>query len=176
VKASAFLATSLDGFIARPDGGLDWLEMPATNDDHGFGAFMESIDALVMGRNTYDIVDSMDVAWPYGDTPTFVLTNRPLEIPEDLKGVIEARDVAPPALVEELDRLGHRHLYVDGGATIQSFLDAGLLDRITITTLPILIGEGIPLFGPLADDVELSLVSTVAFTSGLVQSTYDVVR
>lgn len=173
MKGSVFIATSLDGFIARKDGSLDWLDLPEDNEDYGFAAFIDSVDALVMGRNTFDTVAAMG-EWPYGDTPVIVLTHRPMDIPAALSDVVETSDLAPPDLAEALDRRDIRHVYVDGGATIRSFLEAGLVDRMIITTLPVLIGDGIPLFGGTVGDVALRHVNTVSYTNGPVQTTYDV--
>ena len=176
MKASAFVATSLDGYIARSDGAIDWLGPSGDegNEDYGFAAFMDSVDMLVMGRNTYDTVMATG-EWPYGDTPVIVLTHRPIEIPAELAHLVEARERPPIELVEELAGRGVDHLYVDGGATIQTFLSAGLVQRLIITTLPVLLGNGIPLFGTVDADVHLRHVNTVSFTNGLVQTTYDVV-
>ena len=174
MKGSVFIARSADGFIARKDGSLDWLEVPEANEDYGFAGFMDSIDALVMGRNTYDAVLAMG-EWPYGGKPVIVMTSRPLPIPEELSGVVEASALAPREVSDELDRRGTHHVYVDGGRTIQSFLDAGLVGRMTITTIPVLLGEGIPLFGAVDGDVRLRHVGTVSYTNGLVQTTYEVV-
>ena len=168
-----YIATSLDGYIARSDGSLDWLGVTEENEDYGFGAFMESVDALVMGRNTYDAVMAIG-EWPYGDTLVIVLTHRLLEIPADRTGIVEATDLGPLKLAEELERRGIEHVYVDGGTTIRSFLEAGLVQRMTITTIPVLIGAGIPLFGSQEGDIRLRLVDSIAYTNGLVQSTYDV--
>ena len=173
MRASVYIATSLDGYIARSDGSLDWLGVAEENEDYGFAAFMQSVDALVMGRNTYDAVMAMG-EWPYGDTLVIALTHRPLDIPADLTGVVEATELGPLELAEELDRRGIEHVYVDGGTTIRSFLEAGLVQRLTITTIPVLIGAGIPLFGPQEGDIRLRLVDSIAYTNGLVQSTYDV--
>ena len=174
MKGSVFIATSADGFIARKDGSLDWLEVPEANEDYGFAGFMDSVDALVMGRNTYDAIAAMG-EWPYGGKPVIVMTSRPLQIPEALTGVVEASALAPLEVADELDRRGTHHVYVDGGRTIQSFLDAGLVGRMTITTIPVLLGEGIPLFGAVDGDVRLRHVDTVSYTNGLVQTTYEVV-
>jgi len=173
VRASVFIATSLDGYIARTDGSLDWLGVPDQNEDYGFAAFMDLVDALVMGRNTYDAVVAMG-EWPYGVKPVIVLTHRPLEIPAGFGGAVEASDLAPLDLAEALDRRGIKHVYVDGGHTIRSFLEADLVGRMTITTIPVLIGGGIPLFGAQEGDVRLRFVDSIAYTNGLVQSTYDV--
>jgi dihydrofolate reductase len=176
VKTSAFVATSLDGYIARSDGAVDWLGPSGDegNEDYGFAAFMDSVDMLVMGRNSYDTVMAIG-EWPYGDTPVIVLTHRPIEIPAELAHLVEAREQPPIELAEELAHRGVDHVYVDGGATIQSFLSAGLVQRLIITTLPVLLGSGIPLFGAVDADIHLRHVNTVSFTNGLVQTTYDVV-
>ena len=173
MRASVFVAVSLDGFIARPDGSVDWLDVPQENEDYGFAAFMDSVDALVMGRNTFDFVMATG-EWPYGDKPVIVLTHRPLQVPAGLAGVVETSALVPLELADELDHHGTGHVYVDGGATIRSFLDAGLVDRMIITTIPILIGTGIALFGASAADIALRHVNTMTYTSGLVQTTYDV--
>lgn len=177
---SAFLATSLDGFIAREDGSLDWLQgsgesdEPPTDEDHGYRAFMTDIDAIVMGRDTYEKVRTFD-AWPY-EKPVVVLTHRDLEVPEELAGRVEAMAGPLAEVVAALAERGLRRLYVDGGRTIQGFLDAGLLDEITISRVPVLIGTGIPLFGPVRADIALRHVSTRTFEGGMVQSTYEVER
>ncbi len=174
MRAFVYIATSLDGFIARADGSLDWLGVPEENEDYGFGAFMDSVDALAMGRNTFDAVMAMG-EWPYGNKPTFVLTHRPLDLPTSLTGLVEATELAPRKLAAELDRREIERVYVDGGETIRSFLDAGLVERLTITTIPVLLGAGIALFGHAAADVRLRLVDSIAYTNDLVQSTYDVI-
>lgn len=173
MRASVFVAVSLDGYIARPDGSVDWLDVPEVNEDYGFAAFIDSVDALVMGRNTFDFVMATG-EWPYRDKPVIVLTSRPLEVPAELAEVVETSALAPLELADELDRRGMGHVYVDGGVTIQSFLGAGLVDRMIITSIPVLIGKGIPLFGPTAADISLRHVNTMTYTNGLVQTTYDV--
>lgn len=195
VRASAFIATSLDGFIAREDGGLDWLpgtqgyevpdgtpdagggvvgsaEAPAP-EDHGYGAFMATVDALVMGRRTFETVRAFH-PWPYGDTPVVVLAHRDPGIPPELADRVEAMAGAPAEVLQALAARGFRHVYVDGGRTIQGFLAAGLLQRLVLTRVPVLLGRGVPLFGPLLRDVALRHVATRAFSSGLVQSEYEV--
>ena len=176
VRCSVFVGVSLDGFIAREDGGIDWLDTPddEPGEDYGYHAFFASVDALVMGRNTYELVRTFD-AWPYGSKPVIVLTTRPLEIPEELRDRVSTMSGEPAEIVRELGARGMRHLYVDGGVTIQRFLAAGLIHRMTITRLPILIGTGIPLFGPIPHDIRLRHVATRVFRNGMVQSTYDVV-
>ncbi|MFQ5426757.1 MAG: dihydrofolate reductase family protein [Gaiellales bacterium] len=173
MRASAYVATSLDGYIARPGGELDWLRPDgAGEEDFGFAAFMRSVDVLVMGRNTYDAV--VTGAWPYGETPVTVLTSREIDIPLRLAGHVQASSAAPLALADELDERGLCHAYVDGGRTIQSFLAVGLVDEITITRVPIVLGSGIPLFERLNEDVRLRHLGTTSFDNGYVQSRYRV--
>lgn len=169
MKASVFVGASVDGFIARADGGLDWL--PADGGEpHGFEEFMASVDALVMGRNTFDVVLAFG-GWFYGAKPVFVLSNRPLP-PAPAGAIVERITGAPADIVAALAARGVGHIYVDGGITIQQFLRAGLIQRLIVTRVPVLIGEGIPLFGPLPADVRLEHVATRSFPSGLVQTEY----
>lgn len=168
LKASIFIGTSLDGFIARPDGALDFLP-EGGGEEHGYQAFMASVDALVIGRKTYETVLGFD-AWPFGEKPVFVLSTHPLA-PAPV-GRMEQMAGEPAEIVAKLEARGFGHLYIDGGDTIQRFLRAGLIDRIIITRVPVLIGEGIPLFGALPRDVPLHHVATRQYQSGLVQSEY----
>jgi dihydrofolate reductase len=176
-RASAFIATSLDGFIARPDGSLDWLDdaqaLIPEGEDCGYLEFMASIDGLVMGRHTFDRVLTFD-SWPYGHTPVYVMSHAPVAIPIAVAQSVHWFQGTVEALVAQLGRASFRHLYVDGGQTIQGFLRAGLLDDITITVIPVLLGAGRPLFGPLPHDVELTLMHSRAYEFGFVQSTYRI--
>ena len=174
MKASVYIATSLDGFIARPDGDINWLGEPSEDgEDYGYQEFIDTVDFLVMGRNTYDKVLSFG-QWPYSK-PVVVLTNRPLTIADDLAKSVETMSGSPADIVDELSKRGVEHLYIDGGKTIQNFLDANLIQRIIITKIPILLGEGIPLFGPLHKNFRLKHVGTQTFANGYVQSEYEVV-
>lgn len=174
MQCNVFIATSLDGFIAREDGGIDWLGDPAAGaEDHGFQAFFDSVDALVMGRNTYELVRTFP-SWPYGEKRVVVLTSRPLDLPPAHRGRAEAMSGSPTEVVARLAARGHRRLYVDGGVTIQRFLLEGLIDEMVITRIPILLGSGIPLFGDLPHDVHLRHLETRSYESGLVQSRYEV--
>jgi len=175
MKASAFIATSLDGFIARPDGAIDWLEGPESvnGDDYGYREFMATVDFLVMGRRTFEKVLGFG-EWSYGTQPVVVLSSRPLAIPDELAGTVEGMSCAPVDVVSRLAERGAEHLYVDGGVTIQRFLAAGLIHRLIITRIPVLIGTGIALFGPVSADVVLKHVGTRSFSNGLVQSEYEV--
>ena len=173
MKASVFVGTSLDGFIARPSGAFDFL--PADGGEpHGYQEFFASVDALVIGRNTFDVVLAFPT-WYYGDKPVFVLSNRPLP-PPPAGAVVERRSGDPAAILGGLEGRGIGHVYVDGGSTIQQFLRAGLIDRLVITRVPVLIGEGISLFGPTGRDIALRHVATQQFSGGLVKSEYEVVR
>lgn len=180
MRASAFIATSLDGFIARADGALDWLPgvdaNAAPGDDHGYSAFMADVDVVVWGRATYEVVLGFDMAWPFEGKRVVVLstTLTAADVPERLAGRIEVHPGPIPALVAHLEAGGARHAYVDGGAVIRGFLREGLLDAITLTRVPVLIGTGIPLFGDVGRDVAFDHLRTVAYPNGLVQSTYAV--
>lgn len=177
IRASVYIATSLDGFISRVDGSLDWLEtanaMVPLGEDCGYAAFMQTIDTLVMGRNTFEQVLTFD-PWPYPDHKVIVLTSRPLTLPLALASKVSVMADSPRHLVDQLAARGAQHLYIDGGQTIQSFLSAGLINQITITVIPILLGAGRPLFGPLGHDQKLRLISSHAYEFGFVQSTYRV--
>ncbi|MGH7515665.1 MAG: dihydrofolate reductase family protein [Gemmatimonadales bacterium] len=173
MNTSVFVGVSVDGFIARADGALDWL--PAGGgEEHGYEAFMASVDALVIGRKTYDTVLGFD-PWPYGDKPVFVLSTRPLD-PAPAGAVVARMSGEPAEIVSQLAARGFRHAYVDGGITIQRFLRAGLIERLVVTRVPVLIGTGIPLFGDLPDDIRLGHVATRQYATGLVQSEYVVLR
>ena len=172
MRGAVHIATSLDGFIARSDGSIDWLDtVEDGNEDYGFYAFLDSVDALLMGRNTYDVVLGFG-AWPYGDKPVFVATHRSLEPNRD---TVEPIAGTPAEIAATFDDRGIERVYVDGGETIRAFLDAGLIERMSITTIPVLIGNGIPLFTGVSRDISLRLVDSLAYTNGLVQSTYDVI-
>lgn len=171
MKASVFVGTSLDGFIARSNGDLDWLP-PGGGEEHGYETFMASVDALVIGRKTFETVLAFDT-WPYGPKPVFVLSTRELA-PAPPGAVVERMAGPPPEIVAQLSARGIRHIYVDGGLTIQRFLQAGLIQRIIITRVPVLIGTGIPLFGATGGDIPLRHIATRQYASGLVQSEYQV--
>jgi len=169
MEASVFVGTSLDGFIARIDGALDFLP-PGGGEPHGYDEFIATVDALVIGRKTYETVLGFD-SWPYRSKLVFVLSSGPLaDAPSD--AILERLSGPPLEVVKQLSARGIRHIYVDGGITIQRFLQAGLIQRIVITRVPVLLGEGIPLFGALPGDVPLRHIGTRYFPSGLVQSEY----
>src|SRR3954463_7968776 len=171
MKSSVFIATSLDGYIARANGDLDWLP-PGGGEEHGYEAFIATVDALVIGRKTYETVLAFDT-WPYGEKPVFVLSTRALAAAPP-GSMVERLSGAPADIVSRLAARGIGHIYVDGGITIQRFLQAGLIQRLIITRVPVLIGDGIPLFGQTPRDVVLKHVGTRQYASGLVQSEYEV--
>jgi dihydrofolate reductase len=174
MKASVFVGTSVDGFIARRDGGLDFLP-PGGGEPHGYDEFIATVDAIVIGRKTFETVLGFGGAWPYGRKRVVVLSGRPVDLSVVDGGVVEQMGGPPEEIVSRLAASGARHLYVDGGVTIQRFLRAGLVDRLVVTRVPVLIGEGIPLFGSLPHDVRLRHVATRSYPSGLVQSEYEIV-
>lgn len=169
-----YIATSLDGFIARPDGAIDWLESTepqVEGEDYGWAEFIASVDGIVMGRATFDQLLGFD-QWIYGELPMTVLTTTRKQVPEHLRATVRLSDLEPAALLRDLGERGHRRLYVDGGKTIQSFLREGLIDELVITRLPVLIGQGIPLFGPLDGDIGWQHLRTQVYDNGLVKSSY----
>src|SRR5580693_8385697 len=172
MTASVFIGTSVDGFIARPNGDLDFLPQGG-GEPHGYDEFMASVDALVIGRNTFEKVMSFE-GWPYGEKRVVVLSSRPVDLSVVRNGVVEQMSGSPAEIVSQLAATGAHHLYIDGGITIQGFLRAGLIQRLIITRVPVLIGEGIPLFGTLPRDIRLRHVATRHYPSGLVQSEYEV--
>jgi dihydrofolate reductase len=173
MMVSVFIGTSLDGFIARLNGEFDFL--PAGGGEpHGYDEFFASVDALVIGRKTFETVLAF-ATWPYGDKRVVVLSSKPVDFSAVRGGVVEQMGGPPAEIVAKLAASGAHHLYVDGGITIQHFLRAGLIQRLIITRVPVLIGEGIPLFGALPRDVQLQHVATAHYASGLVKSEYRIV-
>lgn len=167
VQCSVFIATSLDGFIARKDGGLDWLKtVEQPGEDYGYAEFAGSVDAIVMGRSTYDIVVGFDV-WPYAGKRMFVLTHRPTTARHGEEMIAGT----PADVVAKLEDEGVKRAYIDGGATIRQFLAAGLIDDITVSVIPILLGDGIPLFG--GTEHPLALEAVEQWPTGLVQLRYQ---
>ena len=174
VKVSVYIATSLDGFIARKNGDIDWLSGGEDSEDYGYAEFMSTVDFIVMGRNTYEKVLTFG-GWPY-QKKVIVLTGRDLLVPANLTEKVERLHFSPAELIGELQSRDIRQIYLDGGVTIQRFLRAGLVDEMTITTIPILIGEGLPLFGALDKDISVELLRSQSFTNGFVQNKYRVLK
>ena len=171
--ASVFIGTSVDGFIARPDGSSDFL--PAGGGEpHGYIEFFNSVDALVIGRGTFETVLAFP-EWPYGDKRVIVLSSQPLDLSKVPGNRVEQMQGSPREIVSKLEARGIRHIYVDGGVTVQGFLRAGMIQRLIITRVPVLIGQGIPLFGSLPNDIRLEHVQTQHYASGLVKTEYRVI-
>lgn len=171
-RTSTFVAMSLDGFLARSDGSVDWLE-PFQGEEHGYQAFFESVDTLVVGRRTYEFVRQMlgsGLPWPYRGKRCVVMTHRPIEG----RNQERAFSGEPGALLETLGADGARHVYVDGGVVIRSFLAAALLDEVIVSVVPCLLGSGFPLFGGVKLETGLALASATSFKNGLVQLHYRV--
>jgi len=171
VKLSVFCGVSVDGFLARPDHALDFLHT-GEQVPHGFEEFYGSVDVVVIGRKTFEVVLTFE-KWFYGKKAVVVLSSRPLDFSRVKGGVVEQMSGAPAEIAGLLQARGFKHAYIDGGITIQRFLAAGLIDRLVITRVPVLIGEGIPLFGPVPRDIRLRHVATRAYEGGLVQSEYE---
>jgi dihydrofolate reductase len=168
-----FIAASLDGYIARPDGGLDWLlSYDDGGDDRGYAAFIAGVDVIVMGRGTFETVLSFD-PWPY-DLPVLVLSSTMggSDVPDRLQGRVAVANLTPAGAMAHLAQAGHKRAYVDGGRLVQAFLAAGLIEDMIVTRAPVLLGTGRPLFGGLPQDVPLTHLGTKAYPSGLVQSHY----
>lgn len=178
MKCSAFIATSLDGYIADEHGSIAWLEeinkrVPA-GEDCGYSAFVSQVDALVMGRNTFQQVLSFPV-WPYAGKKVFVLSATMPFIPVAVSAHAELLNASPGEVVARLAQRGYKHLYIDGGATIRGFLAAGLLDEITITLVPAALGRGKPLFGEESGSTRFDLMGSHSYPFGFVQNRYRVV-
>ena len=175
VTTHVFIATSLDGYIARHNDDIDWLlQRDDPNEDHGYTAFIADKDWIVMGRGSYEKVRTFET-WPY-DRPVLVLSrqlaNTP--VPDALRGKVQFSSRTPKEVLDDLARQNARRVYLDGGQVIQSFLREGLVADMVITTVPVLLGSGKPLFGVLPHDIDLTLLSSRSFPSGLVQSHYRV--
>lgn len=170
MMVSVFIGTSVDGFIARTNGDLDFLP-PDGGEPHGYTEFIATVDALVIGRKTFETVLAYPT-WPYGQKRVVVLSSKPIDLSSARGGIVEQMAGPPAEIVAKLAASGVRHVYVDGGITIQKFLPAGAVQRLIITRVPVLIGEGIPLFGALPHDVRLTHMSTQHYPSGLVKSVY----
>ena len=174
MTASVFVGTSVDGFIARQNGDLDWL--PAGGGEpHGYDEFIASVDTIVIGRKTFETVLAFEM-WPYGNKRVVVLSSHAVDLSTAgaRGGIVEQMGGDPAEIVSSLAARGAQHLYVDGGVTIQRFLRSGLIHRLVITRVPVLIGDGVPLFGSLPRDIRLRHVVTRSYESGLVQSEYEV--
>ncbi|WP_421773692.1 dihydrofolate reductase family protein [Gracilimonas sp.] len=179
MKCSVYIATSTDGYIAKPDGGIEWLHRAeyadATNLGLVYTDFISTVDAIVMGRHSYEKVLTFD-EWYYEDMEVIVLTTQDLTIPDHLNenGKVRFESGTPQEIVAKLSGEGKQHLYIDGGITIQRFLEAKLINELTITVIPILLGKGIPLFGKGSVEQPLELIDVFSSDSGTVQKRYKI--
>ena len=177
MKFIGYIATSLDGFIAREDGGLDWLEKEEFADpegsDYGWEKHIENLDAMIMGKNTFLKVLQIG-QWVYGNLEVFVASRSLSEkdIPEHLRQKVKLISGTAQELSEHMRTLGKKRIYIDGGKLLQSFIRKNLLDELTITRMPVLIGSGIPLFGSLDSDIPMIHIKTDSFKSSVTQSLY----
>jgi dihydrofolate reductase len=174
MKLSVFCGVSVDGFLARPGDALDFLQT-GEEEPHGFQEFLASVDVVVIGRRTFDVVRKLGHLALYGKKPLVVLSRHALDFSAATEGIIEQMSDHPARIVTQLQSRGFQHAYIDGGVTIQRFLAAGLIDRMVITRVPVLIGSGIPLFGPVPRDISLRHMETRCYKGGLVQSEYEVI-
>jgi len=184
MKCSVYIATSTDGYIATTEGEVDWLHSAGNpdadmgdNPDMGFGAYMASVDCMIMGRKCMEMISSMNLSpeqWPYGDIHIVVLSNTLKTPPENLQGKMEMYSGEITDLIAQLESKGLKHAYIDGGSTITSFLNFKLINEMTITRAPVLLGAGIPLFGKLNNHIKLVEAESTAFANDFVQEKYGV--
>lgn len=173
MKLSVFCGTSVDGFLARMDDTFDFLQTDQ-HEPHGFAEFLASVDVVVIGRRTFEVVLKLGHLTLYGSKPVIVLSSRPLDFSSAKGANVVQMSGEPTEIVGQLKARGFKHAYLDGGVTIQRFLAAGCVDRLVITRVPVLIGAGIPLFGAVPFDIRLRHVATRSYPGGLVQSEYEV--
>jgi dihydrofolate reductase len=176
-RNSVFIAISLDGYIADKNGGIDWLDsipMP-DNIDMGYDDFTSQIDALVMGRITFETVCGFDIDWPY-QKPVFVLSTTLTEIPEKFKGKAHLVKGTVPEVLKQIHQKGFFRLYIDGGVTIQSFLREDLIDELVITIIPVLLGGGSPLFSHLSKELEFECIESKVYLNKIVQNRFRRIR
>lgn len=176
MDCKVFIATSLDGYIATPDGGIDWLikasGVAPKGEDCGYGELMSSIDVLIMGRNSFEKVLTFE-SWPYGEKPVIVMSQKGVDIPEHLENTVSQSTESPTEIVSRLEGEGIKGAYIDGGAVIQSFLAAGLINEMIITIVPIILGKGISLFGSKNTMQKLRLLDCKSYEFGFVQFKYE---
>ena len=172
MKISVFIAMSLDGFIAGENDELDWLRAVESKDeDYGYKKFFSTVDAILLGRNTYEKIIKFE-SWPYHEKTCYIATNRPLHPLYNEKSV----SGSPDEIFQFLKQNNHRHIYLDGGKLIHSFLEKKQIDEMTISVIPLLLGRGIPLFSKHEHIINLSLQRAKSFPSGLTQLCYKVIK
>lgn len=184
MKCSVFIATSIDGMIAKKDGSVDWLHSAGnlnadmgSRADMGFNDYISSVDCMIMGRKCMEAISSMNLTpehWPYGSLRIIVLSNSLKNLPANMQGKVELYSGNLNDLISNLESEGFTHAYIDGGTTIRGFLKLKMINEITITRAPILLGEGIPLFGSIEQDIKLTESKAEAFPNDFVQVRYKV--
>ena len=177
MKNSVFIATSLDGFISDKEGKIDFLHSfpNPDNEDLGYSEFMKGVDGIIMGRTTFETVCSFDIEWPY-KVPVFVLSNTLKNIPSQITGVVKIVNGNLTEIILNLNNQGYRNLYIDGGKTIQNFLGEDLIDEITITTIPIILGGGTSLFGNLTSPINFRCINSTIYLKSIVQNKFSRLR
>ena len=190
MKCSIFIAPSVDGYIATEDGGVHWLETvgktvsekDASSDlmeyfTNTFSNYIKSVDCMVIGRKLMEVLSSFNLTpeqWPYGDTEIIVLSTTIKEPPANLKNRVQMYSGTIPELITKLEKEGHKHAYVDGGTTITAFLNFQLIDEMTLTLAPVLLGSGVPLFGKLFKQIKLEDAQATAFPNNFIEIKYKV--
>lgn len=182
MKCSVYIATSADGYIATSDGDVDWLHTAGNfeagmseNPDMGFDEFIASVDCMIMGRKCMDAIAGFNLTpeqWPYGDTKIYVLSNTMKEPPENLRNKVEMYSGDILKLISQLKSSGYKHAYIDGGTTITNFINLQLLNEMTITKAPIILGKGIPLFSELNKSIKLTNIEATVFPNGFIQERF----
>ena len=172
-KNSVFMACSLDGYIADKQGGIEWLhDFPNPEDDDlGYSDFISKIDAVVMGRKSFETVLSFDMDWPY-TLPVFVLSHMLRKVPSDLEGKVHLLGGPVKEVVAEIHEKGYHRLYIDGGKSVQNFLKADLIDEMIITRIPKLLGGGTPLFGELSRTLDFQCIGSKIYLDAIVQNVF----
>lgn len=184
MKCSVFIAASADGFIAKIDDSIDWLHTAGRQEvemgdeaDMGFKAFIDSVDCMIMGRRCMETIAAMNLPveqWPYTNTRVIALSNALTQAPESLHGKVEIYGGEIPELMDKLEEQGFEHAYIDGGVTIQNFINLKLINQLCITQVPVLIGQGKPLFGPTFKDIKLQQPKVTVYPNDYVQFSYRV--
>lgn len=184
MKCSVFIASSVDGFIAKEDGSVDWLHTAGNSDvdlgdraDMGMNEFMTTIDCMIMGRKCMDTISNMNLSadqWPYGDIKIIVLSNTVKEAPGNMKDKVEMYSGKLETLINKLENKGFKHAYIDGGTTIQQFINLKMINEITLTLAPVLLGEGKALFGKTFKDIKLHKAQATAYPNDFIQVKYEV--
>jgi len=169
-KITSYIACSVDGYIAKEDGSLEWLDCAhLPNEDYGFQEFFSSLDAIVMGRKTYEKIMTFE-KWPYSGKKVVVMSSVLQNVHEEA----QLSKATPSEVIAKLHEENFRHVWIDGGITVSAFLQSGLIDRLIISIIPTLLGSGIPLFNPMDRPINCKLITSKAYASGLVQNNYEI--